>query len=397
MLIGFFPIPSEAKARIIKYVDRIWLDEHGIADVVRRFIIQLDKNSPQPLTGIRMLLPIQEVIQLEDWGDTKGIDPGWYFNQIFSTKKFGGGFQVVEKIETTRPGKINLDLIEDVLCFQRADEHHLYAQKKGRISCITYQFPEVPLRSGGSGDEKAQVLLHFSTKHIFQRQTADTDRWVYFGITLSYFDNDSPEAREALSEFTDHSSIQIATSLDPKTLNDAQKTEIFPGGFDIFCYLPREYYPERDSFSKRDYLQESDYHLNDGSLGQYPREKLIWRLRKERYPRIFYPADEVPFVIRGVIRPVLFTAFEEIRRRLEGAASEINSTSTQIGGLTSKLGNMTSEITNLSTASTSTITSLRNLLEGTRSAVKLAYIALVVTLVGLITTVVIFLIQSFSR
>ncbi|GAG49373.1 unnamed protein product, partial [marine sediment metagenome] len=68
MLLGFYKTheDNEAKAKIIKYVDRIWLlNERGDALFRRQFIVDVSPDSKIPLKEIRIAIPVENLTDVD--------------------------------------------------------------------------------------------------------------------------------------------------------------------------------------------------------------------------------------------------------------------------------------------------------------------------------------------
>jgi len=87
MLIAFFKSheDKDCDCEIAKFVDRIWIEESGAIKCIRTFIIYVRKDSPKPLTDIRMLMPFHQTPELYCISDTC-LNESYLFNKSqFST------------------------------------------------------------------------------------------------------------------------------------------------------------------------------------------------------------------------------------------------------------------------------------------------------------------------
>lgn len=101
MLVCFLKTISGIRASVVKFEDRIWLTEEGNADVLRRFWIKVDRDSP-PLPMVRCFLsqkPVEDVEVLSDFGDL----PTYPFND---RKRFSGIVNIVKGKE--------INIIDDI-------------------------------------------------------------------------------------------------------------------------------------------------------------------------------------------------------------------------------------------------------------------------------------------
>lgn len=260
MLVGIFKDPSRCKCSIIKYVDRIWLSETGDARILRTFIVKVDENSPVPLKEIRMLLPVKQILDLENFYEACFLPPSEnYFNspEACTTEES----QVIQ--EPPKPPKfdsfgiIRHDVSEDIKVFSRMNQSSFQI---GECSVIRFQLPR-PLQKGKS----TEIRIKFQVTSLFDKPSLGP--FPNYSIEFSYF---SQKYIEEIKQLNRKLEIKI------KPILGLEKSR-FRGGFDIFLYFPPEF-EEVSGFN--DYFKEKyDTHNLYGKEEPTKRHKYLWRLR----------------------------------------------------------------------------------------------------------------------
>lgn len=92
MLVALLKTIPQVKAKILKFEDRIWITDNGNANVLRRFWIQIEQDSP-PLNMLRCFLSRKPVDSVEDLTDEFGDSRKYYFNE---RQRFTGLVDIVK-------------------------------------------------------------------------------------------------------------------------------------------------------------------------------------------------------------------------------------------------------------------------------------------------------------
>ncbi len=261
MLIGFFKKPNDCVCRIIKYTDRIWFSEAGDAEVLRMFIIEVDKNSPEPLQEIRLLLPFKRLERLESVTDTCLLSSSDYsFNSpsICTTREYKIIQSITEPAQYDSFGEITHDGIENIKVFPSID-YSLYQ----RHGCSVIRL-DLPPEKGLARGERTEIRLKFQVTSLFNKVT--TGLFPSYHVGLSYFSN---EHGIAIADLDGAKEIKVKPILDITN---------FKGGFDIFLYFPPwfEVVTGFDNFFNEKY---DSFNIN-GKKNHQKRSKLLWRLRE---------------------------------------------------------------------------------------------------------------------
>ena len=111
MLTAFVKSEDEKsiQCEIVKFVDRMWLEENGCIRCLRTFIIH-NKDVREKLKRVRMIMPINSLLKTDDFSE-KFLDPNYLFaKSVFST----GGYNLINKDPINKFGKIDYDDFKNV-------------------------------------------------------------------------------------------------------------------------------------------------------------------------------------------------------------------------------------------------------------------------------------------
>ncbi len=389
MLIGYQANDINCKCKIVKHVDRIWVDDVGNALIMRKFFIEVKQDSKAKLESVNMSLPVSNIFDLEDYSES-GLDKDNFFNQRFT----GGELEVVKLPEPlTQPfpfGLVNADGIHNIRVYTENAPANYSAVSIGKGSRIFYRFPE-PVNPG----DTVQVILAFKTNLVCSDMSAGPRSSKVFWISLPYFTT-RKEYTELLSLIQGKPFIPVCKYV--KEIPGEERPK-YVGGFDIFLYLYPNFFPRSDTFSY-DYRIQPDTRLIDGAEGQ-KRNKLIWRLRyldKDKQSIEFITGECPEILIKGVImspEPTIQT-IQNIEDKLITTSDTLSQTTTKIREDLKDISDQWSRThREISQSLTSTTRELndtakmsKDIAAGGRTTYKLAILALIVTTLGIITTVI---------
>ncbi len=372
MLIGFLKYPPGCDVRIIKFVDRIWLKEDSSAEILRRFVLEVDSNSPDHLESITCLVPGSKMSELQD-RSYMGADRAYYFNMIFTS----GPITVKSEVKDQTPGLVDMDGIEDVLTFRKAAPRDLSSQPLAVYQSVRYTFPR-RIKKG----ERVQVILYFRSKDLINDITPVGIGGKIYAIDIPYFKT----AGLAYDEY------MKTVGSDPPCVKICKyygknETGGYKGGFDIFLYLPPNF--TYQDINPPGFEMQPDQYLSDGSEGTDTYSKLIWRMRK-LFPE--QPPDFLPHTldfssIRGLLKYERPGAIADTYDLLLKTAQEVN----QMASETSP--RLTEVVQNLVDMSTQ----LRVMVRTITSQARIGRAALLVTSVGVIIAILLFILQQIGR
>ena len=245
---GEQPYPT---VEIIKFVDRIWLNELGNASYWRAVTVRVAKESPAPLKAIVMVLACgrDQMTPPEDISDTLLLQPEeYYFN---STKRHG--FSVVEK--TAQGGIINDDGIDGV---QVQLGNRVYDVAIADESVIRVEFAQA-VEPGAT----LAFRIQFGVNRLAEERIRGS-----LELTLPYFDSwrGGRNYTEAVDWLGPRQQIPALLQIDQQ----------FRGGFDVFVYGPK-------GMESHEFLEAErslDNRLPNGEQSGYNRAKLKLHLRQ---------------------------------------------------------------------------------------------------------------------
>lgn len=383
MLIGILPDTPECKCRVIKFVDRIWLEDTGNANILRRIVFEVDSESPKPLDEFHQCLPTLVPSGVEDLSAT-GLDPHHHFNR----QARGGEFRLIKSPkagEKAPHGIVSYDGIENIKVFTEILQHggELKALPYGHASMIRVRFPE-PIMPG----ERCQFIFRFTVDNVCAPVSQDTSFVKVLWLKLPYFDVDGERFANLLAAIKGRRCMPIMKFY--KQLPPVDGETRHAGGLDIFLYLPPNYSPKHETFT-RTYSTQLDNRLIDGSQAEPGRNKLIWRLKHliPDPPEEMIPQSRPPQVISGAIAPISERAshyFDKIDKQLNDITVRFSAA----------LTNTTANLESLSNTVNKVNSDLEKNWDGVQQVIRtlsvsnrLAIVALVASILGvLITTIV---------
>lgn len=262
MLTCFFK-PSEekeCKCEIVKFVDRIWLDKRGNASCIRDFIIHVEEESI-PLSGIRLFIPYQNVLDIQDLTDTCW-DEDYLFNKFHVA-----GFSVQHLDISSRKGIVNVDGITDVEVYAGIGKNLDIAvdavPPRKQASILSIDFLSCRLEAGKFRHYRISFKVTSVLDLLFEGN--------FFRISLSYFDGS--HFRDEMRKL-DISDLEVPVKKFYKELvQDGTKTHY--GGVDIFLYLDPD--ARGAQFNSNKELVAT--HEFSATEGERNRQKYIWRAR----------------------------------------------------------------------------------------------------------------------
>lgn len=261
MLIGFFKDPEKCICSIIKYADRIWLTETGDAEILRTFVVKVDKSSAEPLREVRLLLPFKHIRDLKTTNGTCFMSSDKYhFNSPrISTMQ---NYKIIQKpptpIRYDSIGTIEHDGIKDIRIFALFDKFSSY--RVGDCTVIRLQFP-CALEKG----ESTEIRLTFKTTSLFTKITED--KYPIYFVQFTYF---SPNYIDEIAQLRSELEIKVRPTLGEDKLNRRI------GGFDSIIYFPPGFEKASDF---KPYKETVDSYNIQGKKVPKTTLKLIYRLR----------------------------------------------------------------------------------------------------------------------
>ncbi len=323
MLIGFFKKPEEcdANCNIIKFSDRIWLDEYGKGFFWRTFIVQVNENSSQELSSIKMLIPIRNILELKNI-NTTCFNQNYYWNSPHLNTGANYNIKKLPKKDGSYNdyGIIDHDQIKNILVFTNIDQSSAkFTFDKplalNQATLLSWDFPKAL-----SPGEKLEIRITFEVTSLFDITNPGTP-CPDCALIFTYFNyNLYPKEIEILSKDNE---IKVKPIFNETTR---------AGGFDILLSFP----PKFSSVHGFDNIFKSttEYYNPDGSKGEI-KQKYIWRLRKFWPPgKLVGIGDEL--IIEGVIRREFPT--EQILKEIA------NGISTKVPGQITNLKNQISSV-----------------------------------------------------
>ncbi len=224
VLTGFLKNPRDRNCicRIVVYDDRIWLDEKGDASIYRCFTIEVNKNSPSPLSEVLMFIPFKHVSNPKDQSETffikdfhlndKGLAGQFKIQKISEPiSKYGGATALGASL-----GFINDDGFENIKVFTGSS---IQISPFFDLMLLTYLFP-IPLEAG----DLCEVRISFNITSLFENMTAST-KFPSFEFIIKYFDERS--CKDAVERMDRELEIPVIPTLGPPK-----------GGFDVMVYFP---------------------------------------------------------------------------------------------------------------------------------------------------------------
>lgn len=259
MLVGFFKKDEEkdCKCQVVKCSDRIWLDKNGNASFLRSFVIRVLPDSPLPLTEVKLLLPVEHILDIKSSNDSY-FQEQYYFNQphIRTTNTY----KITKSPETNSYnsyGLINDDGIDDIKIFTAGE----YAAPKlfrfDKCTVLRFRIPDA-VKPG----EVVGWRFSFRVSSLFDNVVGN-DLLPEYNVPLSYF---SKLYNDEIVMLGGQNEIDIIPTLEG---------ENHPGGFDIWLYLPPRFM-KVSGFD--DATEKIDHRTMDGTEGD-PQVKFGWKLR----------------------------------------------------------------------------------------------------------------------
>lgn len=255
MLTGFFKEhqDSTCECKVVKFADRVFVDDEGDATFVRMLVIRVESESPSGARGFKMLMPIREPLNLKDISATF-FDTDYRFNN----RGRNGAHVVTRQLEpivgatenpSAKEGRVSLDGLDDLVAFYGSSISNLEVASH---SLVRFCFPR-PIVPG----ESVAVRLTFAVGSLAENTDVSGKS---LRLQLPYYD-----ARDhaALAELGG-----AETTIPAVITLGAPK-----GGFDIFVAVPS--HQEVNRLAPRNYEQMET--MSDGEWGEV--RSFAWRAR----------------------------------------------------------------------------------------------------------------------
>lgn len=356
MLTGFFKEHDEGgcNCQLIKFADRIFIDQSGDARLIRLVVLEVLASSPDPLKGFKMLTPVREPLSLKDHSallldesdryNSRGLAGNYAVSQPFADTK-NAGF---------REGLFSMDGIGSIVAFEAPGLSNI---DLAGDTILRYRFPRA-LAPG----EKVAVRLGFSVGSLAENTSVGAlgetvDGVVDMRLRLSYLERRNHE--QALQELNPgHCEIPIVPILGTR----------LEGGFDIMVGFPDTL--EVSMASPRKYEQKALTSDEDGLDGVV----YIWRLREL--------VDDVHLPVTVGSGPGWKIECMGIRPP-DATASEVRRLQTDVASLQQRSVEIADAVETFRTGFAESLEKLRsNISAGT----KLGVLALLVSLIGLLVS-----------
>lgn len=286
---------ENAKAEIVKYVDRLWLDERGSITCIRTVVVRVLADSEAPLRSLIMLTPFHQdrISNPEDKTSTLLLPASdHYFN---SRVKGQGGFIIQNKSEES--GVLNYDGMTDVEV-EPLDTVSVVSVADASFFQVNFDRPVV------AGAIRA-FRLQFDVSDVAQEKFSRA-----FAIELPYFRRHvtGGSLEQAINVLQGRSEIQALPILD----------DDLHGGFDVSLCLPQGM--QATGFQQAE--QRLDPIKPDGSKGD-PCEKYVFRMRKMIPPQRKSVRLDDGFTVVGFYGPPVEEGLAALDKRLRGVGSTI--------------------------------------------------------------------------
>lgn len=301
MLTCFFK-PSEdkdCKCDIVKFVDRIWLDKRGNASLIRDFIIHVKEGSI-PLSGIRLFIPYQNVLDIQDLTDTC-YDEDYFFNTFHA-----GGFSVEHLDLSGKRGIVNVDGVTGVEVYAGIGKNLNIAvdpvPPQRRANILSIDFLSCPIEPGKFRRYRISFKITSVADLLFEGD--------FFRISLSYFDGS--HFRDETKKL-DISDLEVPVKKFYKEITEAER-KIYYGGVDIFLYLDSDIKGAQFN-SNKELVARHEFNATEGERN---RQKYIWRARLCFPKRDVLTMDNPTWDLHGYISdPYQFKRIDSRLDRLE--------------------------------------------------------------------------------
>lgn len=277
---------EDVECRIIKYLDRIWLDKNGNGEVMRTFIVEVSKGD---LTQISCLIPHerQNVSNLKDYSRLS-TNSQYPFNAI---GRQTGEISVINESTV---------VFDDLTC-RVSHNHRMELHPYSDGTTIRIDLRDAPI----SARAKELIRFKYNLRNLVHfAPTAGVFKFSYF----------CPErCRNGFSSLSgSRKIIPVIPILDESSLQ---------GGFDIFIYPPPECQVTSDigKYSARDIDCDSKGTPISRTNG------VLWRLRnfiKEPTKEINLDKVSSTFNVRldidgSIVRPASFEHVKVLRERID--------------------------------------------------------------------------------
>lgn len=296
MLIAFLKSHNDkyCQCEIVKYCDRIWLEQSGNLICIRTMIISVKDNSP-PLHEIRMVMPFRQISELIDISDTC-----LKADYLFNTSHYSTGGYHINSLDIDY-GSVYYDFFEtDVFLGNMVKEFKSPTKAMNyNIISIAFkdEFKENSIKPGTFRLIRIKFKITSMLDEVHPRlYSLELD---YFDMNLIHMDYD----------ILDFKNLEIPV----KVLFNSQTKQ---GGFDIFLYLPDNLH----SSIYNAYTNTRSSHLSDGLTSTRKNQKLIWRAREFYHDREYLRLGENPFSAECLINDPF--ELEEIRGEIQTLKSE---------------------------------------------------------------------------
>lgn len=287
MLTCFLKGASDGKARIIKYEDRVWISKTGDADVMRRFWIQVERES-SAITSLNLFVPLEAISNVKSLhGFSDSAD--YPFNDYRR-------FTVRTEIVPGREENI-IDGIDYKVC--EIAENQLTIRQVGEGKSIDFDFSKNKLSPGST----YLIAISFTIKKLIDLEISRVAGEIF--CQFYYF---SPlQTPQMLACIKENRVIPVIPLLPPDK-----------GGFVVFLYGPDGYELTPCDEGPVQRSCEWDYLGNPTK----PLLGLLWDLatlmrRQSKEPmseqlKFENGAFSFPFVVRAVMREAIY--LKDVRR-----------------------------------------------------------------------------------
>jgi len=267
----------DAKISIIKFWDRIWLDEYGTLEILREFDFKVEENSPCSIRKIKLFIPFSGIMGVKDRTST-ALDQDYLFN-----RKQGKtlGYEINSQKRTVandgfKDIKPGVELIE---------ETHI-----GNGTLL-----EVRLSESINPNEMGMVRLFFSVPSQLVKTSAEVR-----SVDLKYFSG---------FMFPNEMDLLNIKSLEIPTYSILNSNKTL-GGFDIFVYLPLKW----EALNTVGGSSTTSKAQSDGSLGEAKRV-VRWKAREiiSQNPL----TSNTPFTSHLLVKtPAITNILEQTQKRI---------------------------------------------------------------------------------
>lgn len=289
------PQRSSAKAEVVKFVDRIFLDcRTRTAEILRTLIVHVAEDSPDVLEGVHLLIPCHynSFRTARDISDTCFLEPNEYrYNSVRTL-----GHKIIQRPaadETAGKGIIYTDGFEDVSVYTG---NTIGVEQHAESTLARIEFPGCPVQRGEYREIRVLLSQDLSSSMV----TAGRQGWLH--LSLSYLTHEGMEnAIDVLNANQREMAVRPLCDVDLR------------GGFDVFLYFP-EHCDIRE-WSVPDF--RIDLFGPDGKRGESIWRKGVWRMRWE-LERMGWSLDDIRskkvrsgetiFAITGLLRPAFGVA-----------------------------------------------------------------------------------------